>query len=62
MILLGIGVSATVALVCLLHCLSQSFLFTAPWYTVFPGLTVVLLILGVGMIGEGIRERMGEIV
>ena len=24
------------------------------------GLTIVLLILGMGLIGEGIRERMGE--
>lgn len=40
---------------------AQGFLFTAPWYTVFPALTVVLLILGVGMLGEGIRERMGEL-
>ena len=39
---------------------AQGYLFTAPWCTVFPALVVVLLILGVGMIGEGIRERMGE--
>ena len=39
---------------------AQGYLFTAPWCTVFPALVVVLLILGVGMIGEGIRERIGE--
>lgn len=38
---------------------AQGFLFTLPWYTAFPALTVVLLILGVGLVGEGIRERMG---
>ena len=59
---LGIGVTPPDASLGRMLSEAQSFLFTAPWYTVFPGLTVVLLILGVGMIGEGIRERMGEIV
>lgn len=39
---------------------AQSYLFTLPWYTVFPALVMILLILGVGMVGEGIRERIGE--
>ena len=59
---LGIGVTPPDASLGRMLSEAQSYLFTAPWYTVFPGLTVVLLILGVGMIGEGIRERMGEIV
>lgn len=39
---------------------SQGILLTAPWCTVFPAVVVILLILGVGMVGEGIRERVGE--
>ena len=57
---LGIGVTPPDASLGRMLSESQSYLFTAPWYTVFPALVVVLLILGVGMIGEGIRERMGE--
>ena len=38
---------------------AQGYLLTAPWYTGFLAATVILLILGVGMIGEGVRARMG---
>ena len=38
---------------------AQSYLFTLPWYTAFPAAVAVLLILGVGMVGEGLRTRMG---
>lgn len=39
---------------------ARSCLFKAPWCAAFPALTVIFLILGVGMIGEGLRERIGE--
>ena len=38
---------------------AQGYLLTAPWYTGFLAATVILLILGVGLLGEGIRARMG---
>lgn len=57
---LGIGVTLPDTSLGRMLSESQSFLFTAPWCTVFPGLMVILLILGVGMIGEGLRERVGE--
>lgn len=57
---LGIGVMPPDASLGRMLSEAQGYLFTAPWYTVFPGLIVILLILGVGMIGEGIRERIGE--
>ena len=38
---------------------AQGDLLTAPWYTGFLAATVILLILGVGMTGEGVRARMG---
>ena len=39
---------------------AQSYFTTAPWLVLFPALVTVLLILGAGMLGEGIRERLGE--
>jgi peptide/nickel transport system permease protein len=59
---LGLGVSPQDASLGRMLSEAQSYLFTAPWYTIFPAAVMVLLILGVGMVGEGIRERMGEIV
>ncbi len=54
---LGIGVTPPDASLGRMLSESQGYLFATPWYTLFPGLTVVLLILGVGMIGEGLREE-----
>ena len=59
---LSIGVGPSEASLGRMLSEAQGYLFTAPWCTVFPALVVILIILGVGMIGEGIRERMGEIV
>ena len=56
---LGIGVSPTEPSLGYTLKDAQGSLFTLPWCTVFPGLAAVLLILGVGLVGEGIRERMG---
>ena len=36
----------------------QGILFSAPWCTLFPALVVTSLILGAGMLGEGIRENL----
>ncbi len=57
---LGVGVAPGDASLGRMLSEGQSYLFTAPWCEVFPALVVVLLILGVGMTGEGLRERMGE--
>ena len=56
---LGIGVSPSEPSLGYMLKDAQGALFTLPWCTVFPGLAAVLLILGVGLVGEGIRERMG---
>ena len=34
----------------------------APWYVICTGLTIVLLVFGVGLIGEGLQRRGGEVV
>ena len=35
---------------------SQTFFFSAPWYALSAGLTIVLLVLGVGLISDGLGE------
>ena len=35
---------------------SQAFFFSAPWYALSAGLTIVLLVLGVGLISDGLGE------
>lgn len=57
---LGIGVGPADASLGRMLSEAQGNLLTAPWCTIFPALVVILLILGVGMIGEGIRERVGD--
>ena len=55
---LGIGVGPADASLGRMLSEGQSGLFSAPWCTLFPALVVILLVLGVGMVGEGIRERI----
>ena len=57
---LGVGVTPPDASLGRMLSEARSYLFKAPWCAVFPALTVILLILGVGMIGEGLRERISE--
>jgi peptide/nickel transport system permease protein len=38
---------------------AQSMLYSGPWYAMGAGLTIVLLIFGVGLIGEGLQRRDG---
>ena len=56
---LGIGVSPTEPSLGYMLKDAQGSLFTLPWCTAFPAAVVILLILGVGLVGEGVRERMG---
>ena len=56
---LGIGVNPTEPSLGYMLKDAQVFFFTLPWCTAFPAAVVILLILGVGLLGEGIRERMG---
>ena len=59
---LGIGVTQPDVSLGRMLSEGQSYLLTAPWCVAFPALAVILVILGVGLLGEGIRERMGSSV
>ena len=55
---LGIGVGPGDASLGRMLSEAQSCLFSAPWCTLFPAAVVILLVLGIGLIGEGLRERI----
>jgi peptide/nickel transport system permease protein len=54
---LGIGIQPPDASLGRMLSEAQTYLFAAPWYALGPGLTVIFLIFGVSLIGEGIRKR-----
>jgi len=33
-----------------------NYVFTAPWLIIFPGLTIVIIVLGFNLLGDGIRD------
>jgi len=54
---LSIGVQAPDASLGRMLSESQSYFFSAPWYTLSAGGTIILLILGFSMISEGLGDR-----
>lgn len=36
---------------------SQTYLFTAPWYSICTGVFIILMILGFSLLGQGLQER-----
>ncbi|WP_416374593.1 ABC transporter permease [Muricomes intestini] len=56
---LGIGVQPPDASLGLMLSESQTYLASGPWCAIFPGIFLILLILGVNMLGEGILDRFG---
>lgn len=56
---LGIGVQPPDASLGRMLSEAQSYLASGPWCAVFPGVFIVLLVLGVSMLGEGILDRFG---
>ena len=53
---LGIGVQPPQASLGRMLSEAQSFLFTAPWYAIFPGMAIVLIVLGFALLAEGMSE------
>ena len=56
---LGIGVQPPDASLGRMLSEAQTYLSGAPWCAVFPGVFLVLLVLGVGLLGEAILDRFG---
>lgn len=54
---LGVGVSPDEASLGYMLSDSQLYLASMPWYALGTGLVIVLLILGVGLIGEGLQRK-----
>ncbi len=53
---LGIGVQPPDASLGRMLSEAQAFLFSAPWYALFPGLLIVLMILGFALLSEGLKR------
>lgn len=53
---LGIGVQPPNASLGKMLSDAQGYLMTAPWYALAPGLTIVWIVLGFSLLGEGIRR------
>lgn len=56
---LGLGVQPPEASLGRMLLEAQSFLVNMPWYAVFPGIAIIVIILGLSMVSEGLRA-MGE--
>ena len=37
---------------------SQSYLYNSPWPTIFPGVVIAVTVLGLNMLGDGLRDRL----
>ena len=58
---LGIGVTPPDASLGYMLSEAQGMFTRAPWYALSTGLVIVLLVFGVGLIGEGLQRREGGI-
>jgi peptide/nickel transport system permease protein len=58
---LGIGVTPPDASLGYMLSEAQSMLAAGPWYALCTGFTIVLLIFGVGLIGEGLQIQNREV-
>lgn len=52
---LGIGVQPPEASLGRMLSEAQSYLFTSPGYAIFPGVVIILLVLGLSLLGEGLE-------
>ena len=54
---LGIGVQPPDASLGSMLSESQTYLFSAPWYAIFPGAMIILMVLGFSLLADGIKEK-----
>ena len=54
---LGIGVQPPDATLGKMLSDAQGYMFNAPWYALAPGLTIVWIVLGFSLLGEGLRKQ-----
>ncbi len=54
---LGIGVQPPSASLGSMLSESQTYLFSAPWYAVFPGLMIILMVLGLSLLADRGRQQ-----
>ena len=54
---LGIGVQPPDASLGRMLSEAQTYLFSSPTYALFPGITIILMVLGFALLGEGLKER-----
>lgn len=59
---LGIGVTPPDASLGYMLSEAQGMLKAGPWYAICTGLTIVLLVFGVGLIGEGLQSKNREVL
>ena len=57
---LGIGVTPPDASLGYMLAEAQGMLAAGPWYALCTGLTIVLLVFGVGLLGEGLQNHAGD--
>ena len=36
---------------------AQTFIYSSPWATIFPGVTIAVTVLGLNLLGDGLRDR-----
>ena len=58
---LGIGVTPPDASLGYMLSEAQGMLKVGPWYAIFTGLSIILLVFGVGLIGEGLQAGSKEV-
>lgn len=54
---LGIGIEPPQASLGAMLKESQTYLMSSPWYSLFPGIVIVLLIVGLVLMGEGLKKK-----
>ena len=59
---LGIGVTPPDASLGYMLSEAQGMLASCPWYAIFTGLAIILLVFGVGLIGEGLQVQNREVI